>query len=181
VLEEFEADRGSAGERSPVDDARTGPKVAANRLEHQEAARLPKPLGGYAGAARTDILRGGSFGAPSPAQVSEFDRLGQDGSSVPADAFVGSGERFPLFGTQVPPSPFYPLFVGGFLQQYRIYPTLQAMDVCVTNEEAERRKRRLTPQLRHFQYVGKRVGDAGGCGTATKFPLTGGELRGKLR
>ena len=34
LLEELEADRGSAGERAPINYAGAGPEVAANRLEH---------------------------------------------------------------------------------------------------------------------------------------------------
>jgi len=98
LLEEFEADRRPAGKGAPIDDSSAGPEVATNRLEHQEAARLPKPLGGYSGATRTDILRRGGFGAPGPAQVGEFHWFGRDGPGVSADTSVGFSECFAGLG-----------------------------------------------------------------------------------
>ena len=94
LLEEFEAHGGPAQKRAPIDDSRAGPEAPTNRLEHQEVTWLPKALRGDASAARTDILRGGSFGAPGPAQVSEFDRFGHDGPSLPAGLSIGPNERF---------------------------------------------------------------------------------------
>ena len=94
LLEEFEAHDGPAQKRAPIDDSRTRPEVATNRLEQQEGSWFPKALRGDTSAARTDILSGGSFGAPGPAQVNQFDRFRHAGPGLPAGLSIGPSERF---------------------------------------------------------------------------------------